>query len=69
MTIDVMIFTSPNLKGPYFWIYGSTLPIMVQHYYKNFEHTIHITDISNDTKRHLSQVDDLQNYNNTCASF
>jgi hypothetical protein len=25
VTIHVMIFTSPNPKGPYFWIYGSTL--------------------------------------------
>jgi hypothetical protein len=42
MIIYVMIFTSPNPKGPYFWIYGSTI-------YRNFEHAIHIMDISNDT--------------------
>jgi len=62
MTINVMIFPSPNPKDPYFWIYGSTL-------LQNFEHTIHIMDISNDTKRPSSQVDDLQNYKNTCTWF
>ncbi len=58
-----MIFTSPNLQGPY------TFGFMVQHYYKNFEHAIHIMDISNDTKRPSSQIDDLQNYENTCTWF
>jgi len=62
MTIDVMIFTSPNPKG-------HTFGFMVQHYYKKFEHIVHIMEISNDTKRPSSQIDDLQNYSNTCTWF
>jgi hypothetical protein len=37
-----------------------TFGFMVQHYYRNFEHAMHIMDISNDTKRPSSEVDDLQ---------
>ncbi len=57
-----MIFTSPNLEGQYFWIYGSTL-------LNFFEHIVHIMDISNDTKTPSNQIDNLQNYNNTCTWF
>ncbi len=42
-----------------------TFGYMAQHYYRKFEHTIH--DISYDTERPSNEVDDLQNYNNTCT--